>query len=153
VNVCNTNVKVCDANAFTIVTFACSYCTIGYERRCATKRVLPSDWRGNSPRTQRAWYFGLTRTSLTNIESGRQHPPLHTFCEIVEQLGTDFAKLLPRSVSVLTEAQINTLASKQVRDKSELEFIQAGLRTIGRTGDGYPETKDSSADNGSTRGK
>ena len=29
---------------------------------------------------------GLTRTSLTNIEKGRQHPPLHTLCEIIEQL-------------------------------------------------------------------
>lgn len=93
---------------------------------------------------------GLTRTSLTNIESGRQHPPLHTFCEIVEQLGVDFTKLLPRSVSVLTAAEITTLASKQVRHENELEFIQAGLRMIGRNSDGYSQKKNSSNDNGAS---
>src|SRR5271169_4349163 len=38
---------------------------------------------------------GLARTSLTNIERGRQHPPLHTLSEIVAHLKVDISDLLP----------------------------------------------------------
>src|SRR5438128_1981431 len=57
---------------------------------------------------------GLTRTSLTNIEKGRQHPPLHTFCEIVEQLKVDIWDLLPRPVAIREPIDLKTLAGSQV---------------------------------------
>ena len=80
---------------------------------------------------------GLTRASLTNIENGRQHPPLHTFCEIVEQLGVKFAELLPRSLAPRDSIEVEALVGSQARDKNELAFIETGIGIKGRSGYGY----------------
>src|ERR1700684_4591763 len=61
-------------------------------RECRNRLNLSQDALGK--------LIGMTRTSLTNIESGRQHPPLHTFCEIAEQLKVDVLELLPRPLVV-----------------------------------------------------
>ncbi len=37
----------------------------------------------------------LSRTSVSNIEAGRQHPPLHKLYEIASVLGVDPRALLP----------------------------------------------------------
>lgn len=37
----------------------------------------------------------LSRTSITNLESGRQQVPLHTLYEIAEALGSSLKELLP----------------------------------------------------------
>src|SRR5579871_3366378 len=66
-----------------------------------------------------AQLVGLTRTSLTNIENGRQHPPLHTFCEIVEQLKVDASNLLPRRAAVTEVVDVKTMAGDQVRGEDE----------------------------------
>ncbi len=39
---------------------------------------------------------GLTRTSLTNIEKGRQKILLHTFADLASALGVRPAELLPK---------------------------------------------------------
>jgi len=39
--------------------------------------------------------LGMTRTSVVNIEAGRQHPPLHVVWAIAEELRTEVALLLP----------------------------------------------------------
>ena len=70
---------------------------------------------------------GLTRTSLTNIENGRQHPPLHTFCEIVEQLKVGVTDLLPARDNVPAAVDVQAIAAPQVRDQSELAFIVSGI--------------------------
>jgi transcriptional regulator with XRE-family HTH domain len=70
---------------------------------------------------------GLTRTSLTNIEKGRQHPPLHMFCDLVEQLKVDFSELLPRPATIKAPSDIEALAGKQVRGDKELEFIRTTI--------------------------
>ncbi len=71
---------------------------------------------------------GLTRTSLTNIEKGRQHPPLHTFCDLVEQLKVDFSELLPRPATIKAPSDIKALAGKQVRGNEELMFIETTIK-------------------------
>ena len=38
---------------------------------------------------------GLSRTSITNIESGKQHIPLHVLYAIAEGIGVTPARLLP----------------------------------------------------------
>ncbi|MBU6430514.1 MAG: helix-turn-helix domain-containing protein [Cyanobacteria bacterium REEB65] len=38
---------------------------------------------------------GLTRTSVVNIEQGRQRPTLHAICEMAEAMRIDVAALLP----------------------------------------------------------
>ena len=70
---------------------------------------------------------GLTRTSLTNIEHGRQHPPLHTFCEIVGQLKADISELLPLRSTPREAFDLKTLAGSQVRGENELAFIETAI--------------------------
>ena len=39
--------------------------------------------------------LGMTRTSIVNIEAGRQRAPIHVLWAIAEELRTDVALLLP----------------------------------------------------------
>ena len=87
---------------------------------------------------------GLTRTSLTNIEKGRQHPPLHTLCEILEQLKVDISDVLPRTTAINEPSDIKTLAMMQVRGEKELAFIETAIK--GGTSDGYKKKQDSDDD-------
>jgi transcriptional regulator with XRE-family HTH domain len=71
--------------------------------------------------------IGLTRTSLTNIENGRQHPPLHTFCDLVEQLKVDASALLPSRATPIDALDVKAMAGQQVRGENELAFISSGI--------------------------
>jgi transcriptional regulator with XRE-family HTH domain len=71
--------------------------------------------------------IGLTRTSLTNIENGRQHPPLHTFCDLVEQLKVDASALLPGRATPTEALDVKAMAGQQVRGENELAFISSGI--------------------------
>jgi transcriptional regulator with XRE-family HTH domain len=42
-----------------------------------------------------AEYVGLSRTSITNIERGRQHFPLHVIYQLAEAVGVEPKSLLP----------------------------------------------------------
>src|ERR1043165_8157209 len=50
---------------------------------------------------------GLTRTSLTNIEKGRQKLLLHTFIEIAASVGANPADLLPKRSNVLDGLKVD----------------------------------------------
>jgi transcriptional regulator with XRE-family HTH domain len=80
---------------------------------------------------------GLTRTSLTNIENGRQHPPLHTLCEIVKNLRVDIAELLPKSLARAESIDITAIAGHQLRGSDELAFVETaiGIKKRGAHGD------------------
>lgn len=41
--------------------------------------------------------LGMSRTSIVNIEAGRQHPPLHVLWDVADQLGTELSLLIPRA--------------------------------------------------------
>jgi transcriptional regulator with XRE-family HTH domain len=59
---------------------------------------------------------GLTRTSVTNIEKGRQRVPLHTFFDIAAALGTEASDLLPSKISFPSaEPKIPDTVSKRAR--------------------------------------
>jgi transcriptional regulator with XRE-family HTH domain len=89
-------------------------------RRCRTRLNLSQDALGK--------LIGMTRTSLTNIENGRQHPPLHTFCEIVEQLKVDVSELLPRPlVSAEPDNQVKAMVRQQISAANERTFIETGI--------------------------
>jgi len=94
---------------------------------------------------------GLTRTSLTNIESGRQHPPVHTFCEIAKQLEVEFSELLPRPLTTLASVDVETLAGAKVRGQNELAFIETAIGIKGRSPHGNTATKDRSDSTGASR--
>jgi transcriptional regulator with XRE-family HTH domain len=71
--------------------------------------------------------IGLTRTSLTNIENGRQHPPLHTFYDIAQQLKIEPSALLPQAPRPAAAVDVKAIAERQVRGSNELEFIAAAI--------------------------
>lgn len=97
--------------------------------------------RSNLSQDGLAKLIGLTRTSLTNIENGRQHPPLHTLCEIVAKLKVDIAELLPRPPAAANAADIAAMAGSQVRGANELAFIQNGIGINDRGSHGDTETQ------------
>lgn len=43
---------------------------------------------------------GLLRTSITNIEAGRQRPPLHVLYTLCNALGTEMTTILPRTAEL-----------------------------------------------------
>ena len=61
------------------------------------ERIRASRQRLHPPLSQEKLGFevGLSRTSIVNIEAGRQHPPVHVLWTIAEVLRTDLALLLP----------------------------------------------------------
>jgi transcriptional regulator with XRE-family HTH domain len=89
-------------------------------RKCRTRLNLSQNALGK--------LIGMTRTSLTNIENGRQHPPLHTFCEIVEKLKVDFPELLPRPLAPAElDVQVKAMVRRQVSTHDERAFIETGI--------------------------
>ena len=78
---------------------------------------------------------GLVRTSITNIEKGRQHVSIHLLYEIARVLGVAPAELLPdRSVLVPTDANLErTLDSTPLADgaKDWIRRLVSNTRTEG----------------------
>lgn len=95
---------------------------------------------------------GLTRTSLTNIENGRQHPPLHTLCEIVEKLNVEISGLLPSAFAATEGVDIKAMAGMPL-GAEELAFIQSaiGIKQSNRGSHGDTETENTSDGGGAAR--
>lgn len=80
--------------------------------------------------------MGISRTSIVNIEKGRQHPPVHTLWEIAEHLGVEVVELIPQQREFAdggadirldpdTVAQIEQAANGDLVARRKLtEFIQ-----------------------------
>lgn len=67
----------------------------------------------------------LTRTSVTNIEKGRQKILLHTFCELAEALGLSPAALLPHATGSVKEPPLDDLLKG--RPRKEREWIKSAF--------------------------
>ncbi len=102
-------------------------------RKYRTRRKLSQD--------ALAQLVGLTRTSLTNIENGRQHPPLHIICDIAEQLEVDVTVLLPRPLATPGSLDADVLARSHVRDAHELAFIETAIGMKGKESHGNTTAK------------
>ena len=70
--------------------------------------------------------IGLTRTSITNIEKGRQRILLHTFIDLATSLGVHPEDLLPATVVPLQEIE-DLLRG---RSKKEREFVAAVMSSV-----------------------
>ena len=68
----------------------------------------------------------LTRTSISNIEKGRQKVLLHTFVELLHVLNMKSAELLPAAQSSPVLSGLNSLA------RDEREFVERGLGRLGK---------------------
>jgi len=71
--------------------------------------------------------IGLTRTSVTNIEKGRQKLLLHTFCKIAIALGLPPAELLPDGAEVDAEPTIDDMLKG--RPKKERDWIRSAINS------------------------
>lgn len=110
----------------------------GNIRECRKRLKLSQDALGK--------LIGLTRTSLTNIENGRQHPPLHTFCDLLEQLKVDVWELLPRTAIPAKPYNVKQIVSRQTRGADERAFIEAAIGIERRNAYGDTKKKNSGDD-------
>ena len=64
----------------------------------------------------------LTRTSVVNIEQGRQHPPLHLLFQIAKALKVAIQTLIPEEAAFVVDTVLddNTLKDVSDKDKSKL---------------------------------
>lgn len=87
------------------------------------------DARDRSGMTQEALssMVGLSRTSVTNIERGRQKLLLHTLRDIAAALGVAVAQLLPDQSSAGPQPELEELLKG--RPVSERMWIESALRS------------------------
>jgi transcriptional regulator with XRE-family HTH domain len=80
----------------------------------------------------------LTRTSITNIEHGKQKLLLHTLCDIADALGVEPAQLLPIQASSPVHAEIEHELPTDL-SAAERAFILSGVhRARGGPTSGHP---------------
>jgi DNA-binding XRE family transcriptional regulator len=65
--------------------------------------------------TQLAEAVGVLRTSIANIEAGRQKPPLHLLYKLCMELGVEVADILPRN-TVIFQPTIVTIEGTPKED-------------------------------------
>lgn len=67
------------------------------------------EWRSEAKLTQGqlAEAVGVLRTSITNIEAGRQKAPLHVLYELCTVLGAEVTELLPSRADVVQTNEIS----------------------------------------------
>jgi transcriptional regulator with XRE-family HTH domain len=92
-----------------------------------------SDARKTAELTQQALaeQVGLKRTSITNIEKGRQHIPLHMLFSLAAAVGVSPSTLLPEPKRIHEGGAIDIkLLSKQPLRQDQLDYV-ATLVTSG----------------------
>lgn len=70
---------------------------------------------------------GLSRTSIVNIEKGRQHPPLHILWIISDNLGVSLSQIIPDfeyERSEINSSLKNLIRKKKRRDDLNDESYQ-----------------------------
>lgn len=81
--------------------------------------------------TRLAEIIGLTRTSITNIEKGRQKLLIHTLWDLAEALGTDPREILPLDKTDILNKNaqnmlpIEVLGKEKAVSGKEREWVQA----------------------------
>jgi len=101
------------------------------------RRIRDARKRRNPKLTQQglAELVSLTRTSITNVERGRQKFLLHTLADLAKALQVEPASLLPRLEG---EPERNLEDALKDRPRSEKEWIKSAVNAAreGRSGDG-----------------
>lgn len=91
------------------------YDVIGARLRDARERKRPRVTQEDLARS-----IGLERSSISNIESGKQRAPLHIIYRICELLGVDIAEVFPR---------LNEVAVEEEAEQKQ-SLVQLGSETI-----------------------
>lgn len=86
--------------------------------------------RARGPVTQAALAarLGMTRSSIANLEAGRQRIPLHTFLQLADTLGVIPTALLPELATSRREGPAVDISAEP---ESTQEFIRGALASIG----------------------
>ena len=90
-------------------------------------RVARARKKANLSQQDLATRIGLKRTSVTNIETGRQKVMVHTLLELAEHLGVTIEELLPREPSKDKRNDVAQLLESEVLrnlNPETLKFIQ-----------------------------
>lgn len=82
---------------------------------------------------------GLTRTSISNIEAGRQKLLLHTFVDIANALNVEITKLLPERPAATESISAEMLATLA---DNERVFIEAAIGIKQKESHGCQEKED-----------
>lgn len=64
----------------------------------------------------------LTRTSVVNIEQGKQHTPLHLLLTMTEVFSITLETLIPNKTDYQSNAQIDEETFKDMKDIDKLKF-------------------------------
>jgi transcriptional regulator with XRE-family HTH domain len=70
---------------------------------------------------------GVARTSISNIEKGRQRIPVHVLFALADALGVEMASLLPSRGSVLPSATIQVHGVSKAAPPATERFIASVL--------------------------
>src|SRR5713101_1965450 len=79
--------------------------------RALGQRIREARKAKNLRQAQLASAVGLTRTSITNIETGRQPVAVHILCGIADALGIPVTNLLPAA----SKSEISAQAAQQIQ--------------------------------------
>lgn len=76
-----------------------------------------------------AMAVGLTRSSITNIEAGRQRTPVHILVALSQALGVEFVDLLGTDLPVVASQAVGVdrLLRKLVAARAQLDAVIANL--------------------------
>jgi transcriptional regulator with XRE-family HTH domain len=74
----------------------------------------------------------LQRTSITNIEKGRQHVPLHQLFRLASAVGAEPADLLPHASAA--EELISAEAMRELDGSGDVEMVARVLNSAATTG-------------------
>jgi len=96
--------------------------------RALGQRIRDARKAKNLRQAQLATAVGLTRTSITNLETGRQPVAVHTLCKIADALGTTAANLLPTRT---TPSDLRGVTAEQIRhlEADKRQWVARVLQT------------------------
>ncbi|NAS22160.1 helix-turn-helix domain-containing protein [Herbidospora sp. NEAU-GS84] len=87
-----------------------------------------------------AEHLGLTRSSVANLETGRQRIALHLCVLIAKALSTEVIALLPQESSMNGNEEISDLSARLADSpESAQDFVRAAVAQLGIK---HPEGKD-----------
>ena len=97
------------------------------------RRIRDARLAKNVTQAHLAAHASMTRSSIANLEAGRQKIPLHILALIADALSVDPASLLP-PISVAAEFEVSSVVDEKLAEapRSTRDFVQgaiAGLRS------------------------
>ncbi len=102
------------------------YCAVG-------QRIRKAREARNLSQADLANVVSLTRTSITNIECGKQKPLLHTLYDIADALGVDPRSFLPEASESTKPVQLDSNSSEKL-SKDEQEWVLSVITRLKERG-------------------